>query len=166
MFNLIVRHFFSVELLCQSWQTSELWKDNSLLQQIIGEKTLQVHFVIKGPSSKMSIPMEPRQQWWWWRLMTLLRVMRLKQADVQKLDKGLNNLEFKMGVRYDMNLVIYGSHFVIIYSSILYQISIVFKTTWVQCVIIRSHFLPAWSIPDLNSPWLYNPTLHDPFFFL
>lgn len=61
--------------------------------------------------------------------MTLLRVMRLKQADVQKLDKGLNNLEFKMGVRYDMNLVIYGSHFVIIYSSILYQISIVFKTT-------------------------------------
>lgn len=61
--------------------------------------------------------------------MTLLRVMRLKQPDVQKLDKGLNNLEFKMGVRYDMNLVIYGSHFVIIYSSILYQISIVFKTT-------------------------------------
>lgn len=61
--------------------------------------------------------------------MTLLRVMRLKQVDVQKLDKGPNNLGFKMGVRYDMNLVIFGSDFLIIYSSIVYHISIVFKTT-------------------------------------
>lgn len=38
--------------------------------------------------------------------MTLLRVMRLKQVDVQKLDKGLNNSGFEMRVGFDINLAI------------------------------------------------------------